>query len=607
MLGRSRAARLWPRTGPRDVATGEAKPAEWRASATRRRDRRSCLAPDGAKEATLGNTFSVFRAGGAGRRQPLASASLSYPTDRSSRPPGPYPPPHQPLAASFHIPNKSLDNHPSISHTVPMFFEGTNSASPGKCHRGRQLWGDLGAALSRTKYHPTTGGLARSFLIPTRPPTPPSFHLQLSHFPLSPASIRGRPPSASSHLGARPSSPSPQSIKIQIQPLTAWCPYAILKPIMPAAAAIPFEPQALPSAPSPRAPHGPGVAPTRQGWPRPPHAAPSPAQPAPHRPPQPLAHPAAATQFASTPAPSPAAPRAAPDAASLLSEIAAATRSLTQIAAAHNIPFPQFTLWLLQPGTQQQLTELSRAVASAARLGATTALPEVVHSLKRTLAETSTPEAPHRQTLFPIERNDHDGPNRGQVFRLRRQRIALSASYLLLRIARLPDPATAGAPARERAAQPAASASLSSTRPMSDISPQAQPQAPGPLRPQSLPAAATRIPSPLDFFKPFSGSIHRDPSPRPAPTSFHAPSAPVPPGPSPLPQTPKLEPRDLAPRQPEANVVEAGAAAPSTSRLPSVIPSMTALPPSRRPNRAQRRAIEFGHDFAVAAASGPGP
>ncbi len=120
----------------------------------------------------------------------------------------------------------------------------------------------------------------------------------------------------------------------------------------------------------------------------------------------------------------------------LLSAIASGQQSLTAIAAAHNIPFPQFTLWLLEPETQEQLAALSAAVASATRLAATSALPEVVSSLKRTLIEVSTPEPPQSNAPFPTEAGDHPDPLRGQLYRLRRQRIALSASWLFLRLAR---------------------------------------------------------------------------------------------------------------------------------------------------------------------------
>lgn len=178
----------------------------------------------------------------------------------------------------------------------------------------------------------------------------------------------------------------------------------------------------------------------------------------------------------------------------ILSAIASGQQSLTAIAAANNIPFPRFTLWLLEPETQEQLAALSAAVASATRLAATGALPEVVNSLKRTLAETSTPEPPQRKPLTPIEANDQDGPNRGQVFRLRRQRIALSASWLLLRLARFTPVSMTPRPFRAMEVDGSAASSVRSADRRASLP--SQPSCSTPVQPANASATAASA-SPL--------------------------------------------------------------------------------------------------------------
>lgn len=117
----------------------------------------------------------------------------------------------------------------------------------------------------------------------------------------------------------------------------------------------------------------------------------------------------------------------------LLAEIAAGFQSLASIAAAHHIPYPRFTLWLLQPATQQRLTDLSVAVAGAARLTATAALPDIVRGLKTTLEQLNSPA--HAAVAPPGA-----DPLRAQALTLRRHRAVTSASALLYRIARFTCP-----------------------------------------------------------------------------------------------------------------------------------------------------------------------
>jgi hypothetical protein len=117
----------------------------------------------------------------------------------------------------------------------------------------------------------------------------------------------------------------------------------------------------------------------------------------------------------------------------LLSEIAAGFQSLSAIAAAHHIPYPKFTLWLLQPATQQKLSELSTAIAAAARLTATAALPDIVRGLKSTLEQLNS------HTFVPVALPGAD-PLRAQALSLRRYRAAISASELLYRISRFTCP-----------------------------------------------------------------------------------------------------------------------------------------------------------------------
>jgi hypothetical protein len=118
-----------------------------------------------------------------------------------------------------------------------------------------------------------------------------------------------------------------------------------------------------------------------------------------------------------------------PLADTLLSEIAAGFQSLASIAAAHHIPYAKFTLWLLQPATQQKLADLSAGIAAAARLTATAALPDIVRGLKTTLEHLN---APAHAAVAPPGAD----PLRAQALTLRRHRAVISASALLYRIAR---------------------------------------------------------------------------------------------------------------------------------------------------------------------------
>ena len=112
-----------------------------------------------------------------------------------------------------------------------------------------------------------------------------------------------------------------------------------------------------------------------------------------------------------------------------VAEIAASFQSLASIAAAHHIPYPKFTLWLLRPETQQKLAALSAGIATAARLTATAALPDIVRGLKTTLEHLN---APAHAAVAPPGAD----PLRAQALTLRRHRAVISASALLYRIAR---------------------------------------------------------------------------------------------------------------------------------------------------------------------------
>ena len=117
----------------------------------------------------------------------------------------------------------------------------------------------------------------------------------------------------------------------------------------------------------------------------------------------------------------------------LLAEIAAGFQSLASIASSHSIPYPRFTLWLLKPETQQKLSDLSIAVASAARLTATSALPDIVRNLKATVEQLGA----HSQPLVAPANAD---PLRSQSLTLRRHRAVIAASALLYRIAKFTVP-----------------------------------------------------------------------------------------------------------------------------------------------------------------------